>query len=145
MKQETVNRAMYIAWLRQNFPLLYQEAIRPVVSRAKFRGMSGFFDTLTSGFKSVVSSVAKSLPDLAKTYTEYDLQRRLIKENTARARAGEVPLSLGPEGQLMPVTVPYTQADLMLAQQANTGIDDKTLLLLGGGLVLVLLVTSGRR
>lgn len=142
---KTVNRAMYLSWLRQNFPVLYYRAMEPVVSSAKQQGLSGFFDSLVGGFKSVVSSVGQALPGLAKTYTEYDLQKRIIKENTARANAGQAPLQYTTDGQLMAQPIAYSQMDLMLAQQLqaqSSGIDTNTLLLLGGGLVVVILFAT---
>lgn len=131
---------MYLAWMRRRFPELYYTATAPVILQAKTIGLSGFFDSLVGGFKSVVTSVTTALPGLAKTYTEYDLQKRLIAANTKRASQGLPPLDYGPNGELIAQPIPYAQADWMLAQQVQpsliAGVDNQTLLLLGGALLL---------
>lgn len=145
MDQITINRAQYLFWLRENFPELYYQATMPLISTAKQRGLSGFFDTLVGGFKSVVSSVTTALPSLAKTYVEYDVQKRLIEANTKRAGQGLPPVQYDASGQLVVAGgIPYTQADIAMAQQLQTGApaqDQSTLYWILGGLgVLALLL-----
>jgi hypothetical protein len=140
----TINRAQYLFWLRENFPELYFQATLPLMRAAKARGLSGFFDTLVGGFKSVVASVATALPSLAKTYAEYDVQKRLIAANTQRASQGLPPVQYDAAGQLVVAGgMPYTQADLAMAQQLqNSGVTGNDMLywILGFGLVAVLLL-----
>ena len=149
------NRAMYIAWLRTDFPELYDRAVTPLVRNARQVGLSGFFDTLVGGIKSVAASVGQALPGLAKTYVEYDVQRRLIEANTKRAQQGMAPLMYDSTGRLVTASgIPYSQADLALAQlaqpalpgQVESSLDANTLLLFGGlAVVTVLLLTRSRR
>lgn len=139
----TINRARYLAWLREYFPELYFRATTQLLGTAKQRGLSGFFDTLVGGFKSVVTSVTTALPSLAKTYVEYDVQKRLIEANTRRASQGLPPVQYDAAGQLVVAGgVPYTQADLAMAQQLQSSpmqSNDTLYLLLGFGLVALLL------
>lgn len=146
-----VNRAMYLSWLRQEYPDLYSMAVFPLISEAKARGLAGFLDSLVGGFKSVVSNVTQALPGLAKTYVDYDVQKRLIKANTDRAMQGLAPLQYNAMGQLVVSGgIPYSQADLQLAQQQLAAPliaspSDNTLLYVIGGVgVLLVIVLSSR-
>lgn len=145
-----INRAMYLSWLRQEYPDLYSQAVFPLMSMAKARGLAGFLDSLVGGFKSVVANVTQALPGLAKTYVDYDVQKRLIKANTDRAMQGLAPLQYNAMGQLVVSGgIPYSQADLQLAQaQLAAPVmvpqSDNTILYVVGGLgvLLVLLLSS---
>lgn len=144
MDRITINRAQYLFWLRENFPELYYQTTTPLLVSAKQRGLAGFFDTLVGGFKAVVSNVSAQLPGLAKTYVEYDIQKRLIDANNKRAAQGLPPVQYDASGQLVVAGgIPYTQADLAMAQQLQSGAlsgNDSTLYWILGGLGLLFLV-----
>lgn len=140
----TKARAQYLAWLRSNFPTLYEHAIANV-SAPSAPGLSGFLDTLTSGFSNVVNSVTSALPDLARTYSEYRQAESLIKLNSQRAGQGLSPLAYNASGQLVTASgQPYSSADFSLA---STGMGTGTWVALGaaGLLGVYLLARSGRR
>lgn len=140
----TKARAQYLAWLRSNFPTLYERATANV-SAPPAPGLSGFLDTLTSGFSNVVNSVTSALPDLARTYSEYRQAESLIKLNSQRAGQGLSPLAYNASGQLVTASgQPYTTQDFSLA---STGMSTTTWIALGaaGLLGVFLLARSGSR
>lgn len=140
----TQARAQYLAWLRNNFPLLYEHAIANV-NAPPAEGLSGFLDTLGSAFSNVVSSVTTALPNLAKTYSEYRQAESLIKLNSQRASQGLSPLAMNAAGQLVTASgQPYSDADFSLAA---SGFNTTTWIALGaaGLLGVWLLARSGSR
>jgi hypothetical protein len=128
----TVARAVYLNWLRTNFPDLYNDAVG--ANAASSAGVGGFFDTIGTTFSNVVSSVTNALPNLANTYAQYKSSESLIKMNNERAKQGLVPLQ-SVNGQLVPVGGQYEEQDYMLAQ---TGISTPTAIMLVAGVALVL-------
>jgi hypothetical protein len=127
------NRAIYIAWLRENFPDLYAESIPSTTIPGQ--GMSGILDSIGSTFNSVLTNVTNSLPQLANTYAQYKSSKDMIALNNERARQGLVPLqNIG--GQLIPVTTQYTQDDLRFVQAG--GYSTTTLLAIAAGVGLVI-------
>lgn len=107
----TRNRAAYLAWLRTNFPDLWNEATSPQ--------MGGFFDSIGTVFNNVVNNVTQALPNLANTYAQYRAQEQLIRMNSDRARQGLGPLTYQ-NGQLVDASgQPYTPGDLSIAQTAS--------------------------
>lgn len=110
--QATVNRAKYIAWLRTNYPDLYNEAMPQ-------QNVGGFLDSIGSVFNNVVNNVTQALPNLANTYAQYRAQEQLIRMNSERAKQGLAPLSYQ-NGQLVDSGgQPYTSGDLSIAQTAS--------------------------
>lgn len=131
----TVNRAKYIAWLRTNYPDLYDAAMP--------QQMGGFLDSIGNVFNNVVNNVTQALPNLASTYANYRAQEQLIRMNSERAKQGLAPLTYQ-NGQLVDASgQPYTSGDLSIAQTAAKW---GPMLALGGiGLLLVLFLTRRRR
>lgn len=136
MDNATENRALYLAWLRRQFPDLYRQAVT-----INAQGMQGIFDSISDTFNNVVKSVSDALPQLASTYAQYRQQEQLIKENTRRAEQGLPPLILQ-NGQLTPMTSgAYTQQDFAIASTAGGGLMMNWLLIaaaLGLGAILLL-------
>lgn len=144
MQDAVTNRAQYLAWLRTNFPEIYEDAIAPVRQEFEERQLSGFFDSLGTAFNSVVDNVTKALPQLSQAYAQYNTQRDLLRANTARASQGLAPLQYNSQGQLITATgLPYTAEDYQLAQRGSSGFDTTTLLLVGGFLIALLILFSG--
>lgn len=75
-------QAAFLSWLRVNHPNLYQQSLPE-------GGMSGLFDSLASGFKSIVSNASSAL----STYVTGKEQMELLKLNVARAKAGLHPVT----------------------------------------------------
>lgn len=126
----TVNRAKFLAWLRANYPDLYNEAM----PRAQ---MGGFLDSIGSVFNNVVTNVTQALPNLANTYAQYRAQEQLIRMNAERAKQGLAPLSYQ-NGQLVDASgQPYTQSDLSIASTANTWLP---VAIVGGVLLFAVLL-----
>lgn len=139
MDNVTENRAIYIAWLRENFPDLYAESIPHTTIPGE--GMGGILDSIGSTFNSVLTNVTNSLPQLANTYTQYRTSKEMIELNNKRAAQGLVPLqNIG--GQLVPVTTQYTDDDLRFVQAG--GYSTGTVLMIAGGVALVLWLAMRR-
>jgi hypothetical protein len=133
--QATVNRAKYLAWLRTNYPDLYNEAMPQ-------QGVSGFLDSIGSVFNNVVNNVTQALPQLANTYSQYRAQEQLIRMNSDRAKQGLPPLSYQ-NGQLVDASgQPYTSGDLSIAQTASKW---GPIAIVGGVVLLAVLLLRGRR
>lgn len=130
----TRNRAAYLAWLRTNYPHLYNEAMPTQ--------MGGFFDSIGNAFNNVVNNVTQALPNLANTYAQYRAQEQLIRMNSERAKQGLAPLSYQ-NGQLVDASgQPYTQNDLSIAQTASQW---GPIAIVGGVVLLGVLLLSRRR
>lgn len=147
----SINRAQYLAWLRREFPSLYQDAVASLRDDFERQQMAGLFDSIGNAFTSIVDNVTKNLPQLAQTYAQYDAQKDLLRANTERARQGLAPLQYNSQGQLVTASgLPYTAEDYQIAQRGY-GMDTPTLLLLVGGVALVFFIllsgrsTTGRR
>lgn len=140
------NRALYLAWLRQNFPELYDDAVASVRESFERQQLSGLFDSIGNAFKGIIDNVTQSLPQLAQTYTQYQAQKDLLKANTQRAQQGLPPLQYNAQGQLVNASgLPYTTEDYQIAQRGSVGLDQTSMLLLVGGFVVLLIILmSGR-
>lgn len=133
----THNRALFLVWLRTNFPDLYAQAMDGGGS------LGGIFDSIGSAFNNLVKNVTDSLPQLANTYTQYQTQRQLIEANARRAEQGLPPM-VYQNGQLVPMTGGvYSQSDYTLAQSA--GLSTGSVLMIAVALGLVLVLMAGRR
>lgn len=135
---QTRNRAMFLAWLRNNYPHLYNEAMPS-------QQMGGFLDSLTSTFNTVLTNVTQALPNLANTYAQYQAQAQLIRMNTDRARQGLSPL-VYQNGQLVDMQgQPYDADDLSLARTG--GLSISTIAVIGAALFLggIMLFRGGNR
>lgn len=134
----THNRALFLVWLRTNFPDLYRQAMD------EGGGLSGIFDSIDSAFSNLVKNVTDSLPSLANTYAQYRNQEQLIKANAQRAQQGLPPL-VYQNGQLVPMTGgTYSEADYTLAQSAGFSTGSVIMIAVGIGLVVLLLSQRGR-
>jgi hypothetical protein len=130
--QMTRNRALYLVWLRTNFPDLYRAS---VVND----GLSGILDSIGSAFNNLVKNVTDSLPQLANTYTQYQTQRQLIESNSQRAQQGLPPL-VYQNGQLVPMTGgSYTAEDYRLASTAGFSTGTILMIAVAFGLGVLLL------
>lgn len=126
----TEAKAQFIAWLRTNYPEAYAIGFS---QSAPSQGVSGFWDS----FDAAVSNITQALPDLAKTYVDYQNAQNLIELNAKRAQQGMSPLTLNAQGQLVTAGgLPVTQNDMRLA----SGSISNTTLLIGGGVALLLIV-----
>lgn len=135
------SRAQYLAWLRTNFPDLYEDATASIREDFQQRQLSGFFDTIGTAFNSIVTNVSQALPQLAQTYAQYGAQKDLLRANTTRANQGLPPLQYNAQGQLVTTAgLPYTAEDYQLAQRGSKGLDQNTMLLIVGALVLLLVI-----
>lgn len=133
----THNRALFLVWLRTNFPDLYAQAMDGGGN------LGGIFDSIGSAFNNLVKNVTDSLPQLANTYTQYQTQRQLIEANARRAEQGLPPM-VYQNGQLVPMTGGvYSQSDYTLAQSA--GLSTGSVLMIAVALGLVLVLMAGRR
>lgn len=135
----THNRALFLVWLRTNFPDLYRQAME------SGGALGGIFDSIGSAFNNLVKNVTDSLPQLANTYTQYQTQRQLIEANARRAEQGLPPL-VYQNGQLVPMGGgSYSEADYTLAQTA--GLSTGSVLMIAGaiGIILLLLSQRGKR
>lgn len=134
----THNRALYLVWLRTNFPDLYAQAMQ------EGGGLNGIFDSIGSAFNNLVKNVTDSLPSLANTYAQYRNQEQLIKANSQRAQQGLPPL-VYQNGQLVPMTGgTYSESDYTLAQSAGFSTGSVVMIAVGIGLVVLLLNQRGR-
>lgn len=132
----THNRALFLVWLRSNFPELYRQAMN------NGGGLSGLFDSIGSAFNNLVKNVTESLPSLANTYTQYRTQEQLIEANARRAEQGLAPL-VYQNGQLVPMTGGiYSESDYTLAQSA--GLSTGSMLMIAGAIGIILLLVSQR-
>lgn len=133
---QTRNRAMFLAWLRMNYPDLYNEAM-PAPQQ-----ISGFLDSLGSTFNNIVNNVTTALPNLANTYAQYRSQSQLISMNADRARQGLGPL-VYQNGQLVDMQgVPFNANDLRIA--GTGGLSLGMMALIGAGVLGLLLVLKKR-
>lgn len=136
----TIARAQYLAWLRQNFPSLYDDVVSELQNEFNQRQMAGLFDSIGNAFTNIVDNVTKNLPQLAQTYAQYDAQKDLLRANTQRAQQGLPPLTYNAQGQLITASgLPYSATDYQIAQRGY-GMDTQTMLLLFGGLALVVFI-----
>lgn len=139
---QQIARAQFLAWLRINFPELYDAGTNranaiPAASGIGDDSGGGFWSSIGDTFNNVVSNVTQALPQLAQTYASYQNQQNIIKLNAQRAQQGLAPLTYNAQGQLMQGGVPYTSSDLRLA--GSGGISTTTLLLMGGGALALIL------
>lgn len=133
----TQNRALYLLWLRSNFPELYRQAVEGSTT-----GLNGILDSIGNTFNNIVNNVTQSLPQLATTYTQYRTQQQIIEMNSQRAQQGLPPL-IQQNGQLVPMTGTYSDSDYQIAQTA--GLSTSSLLMIAAALGLgFLLVRSSR-
>lgn len=132
----TVNRAKFLAWLRSNYPHLWNQVVPS-------RQIGGFLDSLGSTFNNIVTNVTQALPNLANTYAQYRAQEQLIRMNADRARQGLAPLTYQ-NGQLVDASgQPYTESDLSIAR---TGFSIGNIAMIGTAVVLaIILLTRPRR
>lgn len=87
------NQLLFMKWLAKNYPAIYNAHL---VAGDADSQLSGFFDAITAGLKSVgtvVSQVIQSAPDLIAQYGATKSQIDLIKVNLTRAQAGQAPLN----------------------------------------------------
>lgn len=130
---QTHNRALFLAWLRTNFPDLYADA-------TKSAGLGGFFDSLTSAFNNVVTNVSNALPNLANTYAQYRQQEQLIRLNSQRANQGLPPLIQNAQGQWVDMAgQAYDDSDWELASTGGLSTGSMLMIAVAVGLTLVLI------
>lgn len=134
------NRALYLAWLRSNYPALYEVAVGVP--------LAGIFDSISNAFSNVVKSVSDALPNLAQTYAQYRTQEQLIKENTRRAQQGLAPLVMTSGGQLVEMRSGDITEDEWRIASTGGGMSTANVMMIaaavGIGLIL-LLRRPGRR
>lgn len=139
----TENRAMFLAWLRENHPDIYSQFVAPaplVGQQLAPVALSGFLDSIGNAFNSVLTNVTNSLPKLAETYSTYQQQRELLRINAERARAGQAPLTVNAQGQLITAAgIPYTEDEWRIAQSAG-GIGTGGMIALGLAFALLLAI-----
>lgn len=136
----TRNRALYLMWLRTNFPDLYARAMG-----ADANGLAGIFDSIGSAFNNLVKNVTESLPSLANSYAQIKTQQQLIEANSQRAQQGLAPL-VYQNGQLVPMTGgAYTTSDYDLASTASMSTGTVIMLVVAVGLAVILLTRSSPR
>lgn len=83
LKELTPAQYAFMSWLYANHPNLAKDA------EEKNRSLSGFMDSLTSVFNSVIEKA----PDLMNQYVAGKTQIEQLKANIARASAGQYPLN----------------------------------------------------
>lgn len=141
------NRALYLAWLRENYPELYDASVPgntatgvtapSLANEPTSYSIGGFWDSVGTAFTDTVKNVTQALPALATSYGAYRTQSELIKLNTTRAAQGLAPLVPNASGQLVPYGGSYTDSELRLAQ---TGMSTSNLLMIGLGFGLLLIL-----
>lgn len=133
----THNRALYLTWLRTNFPELYSRAMG-----VDAVGLSGIFDSIGSAFNNLVKNVTDSLPSLANSYAQIKTQQQLIEANSQRAQQGLPPL-VYQNGQLVPMTGgQYTSSDYELA--STGGMSTGSIVMIGVAVVLAAIILTSR-
>lgn len=131
------NRALFLVWLRSNFPDLYRKAAN------EDNGLSGLFDSIGTTFNNLVNNVTNALPSLANTYAQYRNQEQLIQANAQRAQQGLPPL-VYQNGQLVPMAGSgYSESDYRLAQTG--GMSTGSMLMIAGAVGIILLLLTRPR
>lgn len=131
------NRALFLVWLRSNFPDLYRKAMN------EDGGLGGLFDSIGTTFNNLVNNVTNALPSLANTYAQYRNQEQLIQANAQRAQQGLPPL-VYQNGQLVPMTGGgYSESDYRIAQTG--GLSTGSMLMIAGAIGIILLLVARPR
>lgn len=92
MKELSASEYVFLKWLHETHPELYQAA------EERQQSLSGFMDSLTTVF----TNISNAAPDLLNQYVKSQADLATLKANLARAQAGEVPLNA--RGQPYPAT-----------------------------------------
>lgn len=90
MKELSASEYVFLKWLHETHPALYQAA------EDRQQSLSGFMDSLATVF----TNISNAAPDLLNQYVKSQADLATLKANLARAQAGETPLQ--PNGQPYP-------------------------------------------
>lgn len=91
MKELSASEYIFLKWLHDTHPALYQAA------EERQQSLSGFMDSLATVF----TNISNAAPDLLNQYVKSQADLATLKANLARAQAGQTPLQ--PNGQPYPV------------------------------------------
>lgn len=83
MKELSASEYIFLKWLAETHPNLYQAA------EERQKTLGGFMDSLSTVF----TSISNAAPGLLNQYVKGQQELAMLKENLARAKAGEVPLT----------------------------------------------------
>jgi hypothetical protein len=94
MKELSASEYVFLKWLADTHPQLYQAAEERQAS------LAGFMDSLSTVF----TNISNAAPDLLNQYVKSQADLATLKMNLARAKAGDVPVTNA--GQPYPVNAP---------------------------------------
>lgn len=132
------NQLLFMKWLAKNFPAIYNAHL---VAADADHQLSGFFDAIASGLKSVgsvVTQVIAAAPEIIQQYGASKAQIELIKTNLTRANAGQAPINA--QGQVIsavPGTLPVNAAGNLMPVTTQTFL---TFGLIGGAILLLVML-----
>lgn len=82
MKELSASEYVFLKWLQDTHPALYQAA------EERQKSLGGFMDSLSTVF----TNIANAAPGLLNQYVKGKQELEILKANLARAKAGEVPV-----------------------------------------------------
>lgn len=82
MKELTASEYVFLKWLHETHPALYQAA------EERQQSLAGFMDSLSTVF----TNISSAAPDLLNQYVKSQADLATLKANLARAQAGDIPL-----------------------------------------------------
>jgi hypothetical protein len=83
MQELSAAEYVFLRWLQDTHPQLYADA------EQRQKTIGGFLDS----FGQVLESVSQAAPGILKTYVKGQQDLEVLRENLARAKAGEMPLA----------------------------------------------------
>lgn len=101
------NMKKFIDWLKVNDPFLYELSMRRALYKnMKRQSLSGFLDSITGAFSSIVDTVS----NIGPKYYEMKLQKEMLEQQIKAVKAGSSPSTNIPYTPVVPpAQVPTTQ------------------------------------